>query len=602
MAIRSNADVGFTLTFHYDNFPEQEHYSAQFTDQEEELANLADDATIILKENMSIRLKFFTGNPTDRLYIEGMDTVKSATFDENGEAYFSSSPEHRPFLTAFQLIPGSYPLRLTYQGRTYYSRLLLISNVMDQSVWTQLCQEVNAFLQGLAEQFILNKQEGSADEPLPESVRNFNLHHQYLFLQKSAAAFLGALDDIHKNTKFTIRETHELVAPGKAHRIDMQTIRHQQRYGNATHRLYVPQKAITYNIPANRLLKSDLMQLYPILSRLESMGHTMVAEFQQVLNEEKSFLHSRQKRKLNTIPNEQQIHDYQANLDRWREGIRMVQGLRLRLYSFFALPWFAAIRQAPLTPASTAHSLLDPRYAAIHKFVTTLSQHPFKLSLAPSYRLQFKRSNKLYEIWCFIRIHQLLMQELGFAVQDGWIYQDGMLKEHVIPLLRSGEQLSYQKDNMELHLTYDAIIPQEPEKTDFRKAPLYISYKHRRPDIRLDVYYKGYFAGSIIFDAKYRRASSVYYHREDVLEQIRDYSHAGSPFYLTGLEKIIAKPVQEVILMLPNKNTDEKISADTDGLSLLEEYPGMEQSQCLPRIQKLLKNMREFTDWCIERT
>ena len=39
MAIRSNADVGFTLTFHYDNFPEQEHYSAQFTDQEEELAN-----------------------------------------------------------------------------------------------------------------------------------------------------------------------------------------------------------------------------------------------------------------------------------------------------------------------------------------------------------------------------------------------------------------------------------------------------------------------------------------------------------------------------------------------------------------------------------
>jgi hypothetical protein len=150
----------------------------------------------------------------------------------------------------------------------------------------------------------------------------------------------------------------------------------------------------------------------------------------------------------------------------------------------------------------------DPRYRALYQLYRELNKEQEQGQIHHSYSFQWKRSDKLYEIWGYIQfIKSLMGEELGFVPESGWIYsQEVNLK---IPELPSNTEIVFRRDNLRLHLVYEAKLPTQSVLTTAKK-PLYTRGTHTCPDGRLDVYKDELFIGTIIYDFKYRPRSAIW--------------------------------------------------------------------------------------------
>lgn len=76
----------------------------------------------------------------------------------------------------------------------------------------------------------------------------------------------------------------------------------------------------------------------------------------------------------------------------------------------------------------------------------------------------------------------------------------------LIPVFEAGAGIVLEReaDNVTLHLVYDKDLPRQSQDTDLERLPLFTRGINNRPDGRLDIYANASYAGSIIFEFKYR--------------------------------------------------------------------------------------------------
>lgn len=207
----------------------------------------------------------------------------------------------------------------------------------------------------------------------------------------------------------------------------------------------------------------------------------------------------------------------------------------------------------------------DPRYRAIYQLYRELHQEKSEVRTYPSYSYQWKRSDKLYEIWGYIQfIKALTGDNLAFSPKSGWIYnEDFGTNTEIIPSLPSNTEVVLRKDNLKIVLVYEGQLPTQSRLARAKK-PLYTRGTHTTPDARLDVYKENIFIGSIIVDFKYRPRNKIWdenliynQRHNEVMRQLVSYSdniHSNFLFGAVG-NPLISRfsPVQEVWAVYPNR-------------------------------------------------
>lgn len=146
--------------------------------------------------------------------------------------------------------------------------------------------------------------------------------------------------------------------------------------------------------------------------------------------------------------------------------------------------------------------LCDPRYSLLYHLHRHLETPADSYSVADFYQFQWKRTDKLYELWGFLQFIKAL-SSLGWEMEEGMsvIREDGRYR---LSSLESGAVISMKKGEEEIRLTYDGIIPAASADTDRMTAPLYTNNAHRQPDLRMDCYRGEMYCGSLVVDFKYR--------------------------------------------------------------------------------------------------
>ena len=535
-----------------------------------ELADQMDEAGIItVRENVPLAVRFTSANPGLRLSIDGFEFLPNTLYDEDRNEYYLLPKDEEQAIYKngdYPLIPGYYTVSVREGEDTCYGKLHVQPTQLSIEEWTDLAEEVDAFISGLAEEFILTR-EGASIPDRPAVKLPMGVYNQLLFLERNAPTIIRTLDDLTRKANYRIEGVHDLLPRHKVRRLDAASIRYQQSHPLRRDRVYAPVKQLTYDIPENRLLKRDLKTLKAILERARQAGQAMLAILQEEYQEALHYQSG----------HESVLSRAEQNYCNWQVGETRCRQLEASVERLEGASFLKEVDESK--PGSAARAVLDWRYNYLHRITRALEEKDAKIQAAQEYQLQRKRTDKLYEIWGFIRVMKSL-QELGYMPTDGWIYSQNTQQtdQFLIPMLVSGEAISYRSGARTLRLVYNEPLPQSAEAID-DLHPLYISYQHNRPDARLDLYHAGIYEGSVIIDFKYRRASAMLTRAYgDVFAQLRDYKEARSHICAeNGVDLSNSyTPVHSVLVLCPNiDTTSRKLPI---GTRLLEEAPKREST------------------------
>ena len=266
------------------------------------------------------------------------------------------------------------------------------------------------------------------------------------------------------------------------------------------------------------------------------------------------------------------LEEKQEKLKKYTWGLEYKTGenalSRLRLYRQRArrirsgigrvtlAPWFEEARADRLSEVPMT-VVMDPRYSVLYRLYKNLSRPAQSLDVSNFYQFQWKRTDKLYELWSFLQFIKALTAR-GWELEEGItvIKEEGRYR---LSSLESGTEIKLKRDGEEVHLIYDGILPASSSDTDRKDHPLYTNNPHRQPDLRLDYYKGGLYYGSLVADFKYRDILFLWQDETrsaSLRRQFNAYRDMNTRFYrdcdeITSLRD--SRPVKEVWAVFPRE-------------------------------------------------
>ena len=350
----------------------------------------------------------------------------------------------------------------------------------------------------------------------------------------------------------------------------------------------VPNRVISYDIQENRWLRR-IIDFYE--SELDTFTK-LVSESKKIIEKEITSLKLYQNIKSNQL----EINSKLLLINQL-ESYEMVTQKILKISNIVkSQSWYHEISQ--LKDGYIPHVLvMDTRYSLMYKLYQELNNNEFQIRLDSEYSHAWKLTNKLYEIWCYIRICRMLIGEnVNFRAKE-WIF-DNKKNTFLVPMLMPGTCMEFTRDNCLLKLYYDAIIPRNSNKTNLESNPIYTVESHNRPDARLDIYLNGTYMRSIIFEFKYRTIKN-FWHRNNSTSysQIISYRFNTISKFTQGLPQKIAREVRavsEVWVFHPtgeSENAEQKIEKTDEGIKLIRLKPGEDHSNIAIELNRLIERI-----------
>ena len=560
MITRSNP---FTLTF---RSREGERSPRAYADRPDEL--LEGDA-LSLVENQDIQI-LFRAPVGYRLTMDGLDVT--AKGDE--ETY--KRPRHiwQPLFEAqnFPLVPGFYVLSVEGRTRSWYTLIEIVPRYLAKQQWQDMRDELAEEIRHLSYDFMKRTLHitGLFGEGNEEDGR---LLLRFYIVNDMAERVLHVLADLSHtaNSRITLktkRIPHFSVRKEEPHKRPGRT-----RIGDISPYTYITSTATTWNIPENRFTKTLLIQLEKTLvSFIEKIDRRLADTGAEQKNQEQYRAGGYYQFKMRD--------EEMAKFTRFRaRAVTILSAVRRT----FSAPWYQeAEAETCLLPDTTLAR--DPRYAVLYRLWKHLKNPEGSLSVSSFYRFQWKRTDKLYELWCVLTFIKALAQK-GWQMEGGPAVREEA-GTYLLDSLEPGAVISFSRNEERLHLIYDAEIPRSASETTRETAPLYTNNFHRRPDLRLDHYRAGVYDGSLICDFKYRDIEKIWKDETAGLRlraQFNGYRDMNTKWYRDMSEEDSIRnirPVKEVWAIFPK---DAPPGTDQDySLRFLSLAPGISGNKRLP--------------------
>lgn len=458
------------------------------------------EPAVAIKENTELAIMFTCANPQARFYMDGLETLPQERLaeDSSGRSYLSPRPYPIPLFSYidYPLIPGYYWLEVVTMGQHYFAPLQVEPKRLTSAQWEVMRQELNNELYNLALDLIRQSTGVGEDR---QGALPLELLHRFIVIRQHFPSVMAALNDLLTRANYRVRKTHQLLPLHRVREFDDKAARYQLARPDGGERLATPVPKVDYDLPENRWVKHILRVVSGYLSDFCTAIATYSAfikqqadELQEIPFRPGTTAARREKLKLLAV-----LHDYEET------AIKMVKAVELLRWA----PWYNLAGNSLPTYYPQALTS-DARYSALYALYRQLRAEGVVVAIDDEYSYQWRRTDQLYELWCFVKLYRVLVDpSIGFQPKSGWLFDSAFASgTMLIPVFQSGAGilLGREADNVTLHLVFDAELPRQSQDTEFGKAPLFTRGMHNRPDGRLDIYSNSTYSGSIIFDFKYR--------------------------------------------------------------------------------------------------
>ncbi len=444
--------------------------------------------TLVLTENLPLRLHFIAQDKNTRMYMDGLESISQALLEEDSAG--------RPFLGPGRLnlfsygnynwIPGLYWIEVRQEQQSYFAQIQVQPKEMTVAEWILMRDELEQELHGLA--LDLARRHLGFQHHLSDRLPPALLHH-FLVVQRLFPQVMAALTDLQ--TKVNHRVRKEILSKSKT------TARHHLLSARATRNLIrlSPPTALDFDLPENRWVKRIVKAVSVHLREFLAAVHSFELVLQTELTEQERYLWQKNTRLLQ----QERWRLHQTLRTYQQAATKMLRGLGLIRHA----DWYAQIGESTWGRLPQALQT-DGRYHSLYLLHRLLEQADWQPLIDQSYHYQWKRTDRLYEIWCVIQICRALTA-IGLMPISGWLYdQDFLQTQFLVPDLRPGTCLLFQKGELVVQVSVDQEIPRQSSATHLSGQPVYTQDVHNRPDLRLDLFRADAFLGCLVIDCKYR--------------------------------------------------------------------------------------------------
>ena len=516
-----------------------------------QLSHEPEEDCATIKENDEMDLYFNSTDKEARLYLDALECCPSSNrimVDDEGFVYCTPGEEviklYRSDSSYDALRVDVLQISVMCGLNSYFSFLKIAPKQLSLEEWKIMRDDLETEIQGLA-QDIVRRNIGLGDEVKgllpPDDL------YAFLIINKNAHAIMSALLDIKDKPKYKLKKRYEEVDESKNREIDTETVKKYLQRGALNHTLWVPRRDIVYDIQENRLLKK-IVKAYD-----EKLVH-FIDVIYSTLNYRKQRLTRYPKHSLYDEKYIQGLESYLATAEKLKKITNIIKSAE----------WFQTVKNPEdmFIPHSFA---VDSRYGSLYRMYSEMNKRNFSVQLDPQYSYSWKKSSSLYEMWCYICICRSFLQEY---TEVGLRVQDIFMKDHLFPFLKSGTKILLENEDSAVEIIYDSVLPKKSEQVKLYGHPLYITGKHTRPDICINMYSKksGWYVGSFIIECKYRSLKAFWYGNTwSSREQIKAYHNdSKSPLFFNGfLDSITSsRPVLHVFTFTPDIFDEREYSDD----------------------------------------
>ena len=516
-----------------------------------QLSHEPEEDCATIKENDEMDLYFNSTDKEARLYLDALECCPSSNrimVDDEGFVYCTPGEEviklYRSDSSYDALRVDVLQISVMCGLNSYFSFLKIAPKQLSLEEWKIMRDDLETEIQGLA-QDIVRRNIGLGDEVKgllpPDDL------YAFLIINKNAHAIMSALLDIKDKPKYKLKKRYEEVDESKNREIDTETVKKYLQRGAVNHTLLVPRRDIVYDIQENRLLKK-IVKAYD-----EKLAH-FIDVIYSTLNYRKQRLTRYPKHSLYDEKYIQGLESYLATAEKLKKITNIIKSAE----------WFQTVKNPEdmFIPHSFA---VDSRYGSLYRMYSEMNKRNFSVQLDPQYSYSWKKSSSLYEMWCYICICRSFLQEY---TEVGLRVQDIFMKDHLFPFLKSGTKILLENEDSAVEIIYDSVLPKKSEQVKLYGHPLYITGKHTRPDICINMYSKksGWYVGSFIIECKYRSLKAFWYGNTwSSREQIKAYHNdSKSPLFLNGFLELFtsSRPVLHVFTFTPDIFDEREYSDD----------------------------------------
>ena len=516
-----------------------------------QLSHEPEEDCATLKEKDEMDPYFNSTDKEARLYLDALECCPSSNrimVDDEGFVYCTPGEEviklYRSDSSYDALRVDVLQISVICGLNSYFSFLKIAPKQLSLEEWKIMRDDLETEIQGLA-QDIVRRNIGLGDEAKgllpPDDL------YAFLIINKNAHAIMSALLDIKDKPKYKLKKRYEEVDESKNREIDTETVKKYLQRGALNHTLFVPRRDIVYDIQENRLLKK-IIKAYD-----EKLAH-FIDVIYSTLNYRKQRLTRYPKHSLYDEKYIQGLESYLATAEKLKKITNIIKSAE----------WFQTVKNPEdmFIPHSFA---VDSRYGSLYRMYSEMNKRNFSVQLDPQYSYSWKKSSSLYEMWCYICICRSFLQqytEVGLRVQDIF------MKDHLFPFLKSGTKILLENEDSAVEIIYDSVLPKKSEQVKLYGHPLYITGKHTRPDICINMYSKksGWYVGSFIIECKYRSLKAFWYGNTwSSREQIKAYHNdSKSPLFFNGFLDLFtsSRPVLHVFTFTPDIFDEREYSDD----------------------------------------
>lgn len=586
--------LSFKLTF---RTWEKVYTASNFYTSKDNLYKYGKDSPIEIPENVPLELSFFSEDLSARFYMDGLDTLPDKLLEEDmdgGEVFLASSQS--PIVmyemngeNNYPYIPGIYQIKVNVRGALYYTWIKIVPKQMSEDQWEFMKDEVENELRGLAQDFVqksygLNQQTFSHLSPA--------VLRQFMIIEHRFPAIMAAITDLYRKLNYSIKKEYHFVPKEKLRVIDELTIRHRVQHPESEHLIKTPFKITNYDLPENRFVKRMVKS---IVSKLSQFVVSIEAYQKQLLFELEE-LHQ------TPFDHVQKVNQKTMILEELQHYLDKAAKMRGAFNLIKTAPWYGKISDTQNSSIPNK-VITDVRYRTLYLVQQELQKESIDISFDKNYSYQWKRTDKLYEMWGFLQFVKMLQQvELGYKPVSGWLYdQDALIENIIIPTIPSGTTITFEKEDIRIKLIYEGKLPSQSGGTHSENLPLYTNGTNNSPDGRLDFYQNSIYIGSLLFDMKYRPKSSIWDQalvqtnvQTKTMKQLVSYAFNCRSQHLfgNGLSKYLrdsVRPVSEVWAIYPNRHGFSESTFYKDhGVRLVELTPTMNNNHLIQELDHII--------------
>ncbi|MGC4377594.1 DUF2357 domain-containing protein [Fictibacillus sp. Mic-4] len=540
-------------------------------------------------ENVELKVTFNSNDDQAKFYFEGLESIELQDDGEgDDERFITPSPEPLVLFKNdyFPLIPGKYLLKVVQAGISYYSIVKVSPKQITEDQWEMMKREIEGYVQGLGRELVKSHSFFPDDH---NDLFSPNRLSQIQIIEKHYHSLMAAMNDLYSKANYRVKKEYKMMAAERAKKLDERTIGHRMRRLESDQKLLAPSPTFDYDLPENRWVKKIIGFLLNVLKEWNEIAGQYLDQLQMDRRELERFSSYQENTRL-------EMNDKVRTLEEFSCFYRETKKMYSSLLFMTRAGWYKEVKEPRLEPPNQV-MFLDSRYRAIYRVYRDLKKERLE-PLAKTYRLQWKRSEKLYELWGILQLIEML-KELDFTPYDGWVFSNAMKQ---IPTLEPGTIISFKKETIRVNLVYDTEIPLVGRETDRNSHPIYTSSRNNRPDARLDLFQDRLFIGSLMIDFKYRPLKYIWDHsllktrtKLTSMEQLLNYSSACRSLYLFGAGSIATSinPVYEVWAAYPDQYGEDQASIKSDDfdIRLVPLTPGKSKKRAIDDLRSVIRGM-----------